>query len=475
MEADDQSIHIILMGHPEDIYAAVDIQNPGIQNVRNQNGLIVVPRIANQNLNPNGNGNVVAARAEDNAIRNNGDLEEIEEVNASCILMANLQQASTSSTHTNKAPIYNSYGLAKGLRHNLFSVRQFCDSDLEVALRRNTCFVKNLEVVDLLKGNLTTNLYIINLHEIASASPICIMARDTSIELWLWHQRLSYLNFDTINDLAKNDLVTSLPKFKYHKEHLCPSCEKRKSKKASYPPKPVLNSKKRIHLLHMNLCGPMRVKSINDNSSIPINNIDELEKQQSEDPFNIYRLLRKQPGGKEIPVVVNAKVMNNSQDIYKEASCDNVDPNIVKNGGSILGVMEDMIRVGKVMGYSMDGWVKDLEQIIRTQGVGDVSRKRLLWDYVSTLIDRWNGEVVVFGDFNEVRNIDERRRSCFNPTSARVFDQFISASGLVDVKMKGYKFTWSHPSGFKMSKLDRFLVSEGPSDELDGAPTLPDG
>ncbi|GKE15976.1 retrovirus-related pol polyprotein from transposon TNT 1-94, partial [Tanacetum coccineum] len=96
---------------------------------------------------------------------------------------------------------------------------------LEVAFRRNTCFVRNLEGVDLLKGNRTTNLYTINLHEMASASPICLMARATSTKSWLWHQRLSHLNFDTINDLAKNDLVTGLPKFKYHKEHLCPSCE----------------------------------------------------------------------------------------------------------------------------------------------------------------------------------------------------------------------------------------------------------
>ncbi|GJT03992.1 retrovirus-related pol polyprotein from transposon TNT 1-94 [Tanacetum coccineum] len=80
---------------------------------------------------------------------------------------------------------------------------------------------------------------------------------------WLWHQRLSYLNFDTINDLAKNDLVTGLPKFKYHKEHLCPSCEQGKSKRASHPPKPVQNSKQRLHLLHMDLCGPMRIASIN--------------------------------------------------------------------------------------------------------------------------------------------------------------------------------------------------------------------
>ncbi|GJX10375.1 putative ribonuclease H-like domain-containing protein [Tanacetum coccineum] len=151
----------------------------------------------------------------------------------------------------------------EGLGHNLFSVGQFCDSDLEVAFRRNSCFVRNLDGVDLLQGNRSTNLYTINLHEMASASPICLMARATSTKSWLWHQRLSHLNFDTINDLAKNDLVTGLPKFKYHKDHLCPSCEQGKSKRASHPPKPVPNSKQRLHLLHMDLCGPMRIASIN--------------------------------------------------------------------------------------------------------------------------------------------------------------------------------------------------------------------
>ncbi|GKA69077.1 retrovirus-related pol polyprotein from transposon TNT 1-94 [Tanacetum coccineum] len=151
----------------------------------------------------------------------------------------------------------------EGLGHNLFLVRQFCDSDLEVAFRRNTCFIRNLEGGYLLKGNRTTNLYTINLHEIAYASLIFLMDRATSTKSWLWHQRLSHLNFDTINDLAKNDIVTGLPKFKYHKEHLCPSCEQGKSKKASHPPKPVPNSKQRLHLLHMDLCGLIRVEIIN--------------------------------------------------------------------------------------------------------------------------------------------------------------------------------------------------------------------
>nr|GEV18335.1 hypothetical protein [Tanacetum cinerariifolium] len=152
----------------------------------------------------------------------------------------------------------------EGLGYNLFSVGQFCYSNLEAAFRRNTCFVRNLKGVNLLKRNRTTNLYTINLHDMASASPICPMARATSTKSWLWLQHLPHLNFDTINDLAKNDLVTGLLKFKYHKEHLYPSCEQGKSKRSSHLPKLVLNSKKRLHLLHMDLCDPMRIASINE-------------------------------------------------------------------------------------------------------------------------------------------------------------------------------------------------------------------
>nr|GEZ96447.1 integrase, catalytic region, zinc finger, CCHC-type, peptidase aspartic, catalytic [Tanacetum cinerariifolium] len=92
---------------------------------------------------------------------------------------------------------------------------QFCDSDLEVAFRRNACFVRNLEGVDLLKGDRSTNLYTINLHDMASTSPICLMARASSTKSWLWHQRLSHLNFDTINDLARNDLVSVITSSSY--------------------------------------------------------------------------------------------------------------------------------------------------------------------------------------------------------------------------------------------------------------------
>nr|GEX27414.1 RNA-directed DNA polymerase, eukaryota [Tanacetum cinerariifolium] len=87
--------------------------------------------------------------------------------------------------------------------------------------------------------------------------------------------------------------------------------------------------------------------------------------------------------------------------------------------------------------------------------------KRILWDYISGLISRWNGEVIVMGDFNAARSGDERFGSLFNLSCARDFNQFISSSGLMEIKTEGYSFTWSHPSATKMSKLDRFLVSKG--------------
>ncbi|GJZ87076.1 retrovirus-related pol polyprotein from transposon TNT 1-94, partial [Tanacetum coccineum] len=77
------------------------------------------------------------------------------------------------------------------------------------------------------------------------------------------HRILSHLNFGTINDLTRLDLVDGLPKFKYGKDHLCSACERGKSKKASHPLKLVPSDHSKLELLHMDLCGPMRVASIN--------------------------------------------------------------------------------------------------------------------------------------------------------------------------------------------------------------------
>ncbi|GJY58357.1 retrovirus-related pol polyprotein from transposon TNT 1-94 [Tanacetum coccineum] len=109
----------------------------------------------------------------------------------------------------------------EGLGHNLFSVEQFCDGDLEVAFHSKTCYVRNLKGDDLLIGDRETNLYTISISDMAASSPVCLMSKATLTKSWLWHHRLSHLNFGTINDLTKHDLVDCLPKFKYGKDHLC--------------------------------------------------------------------------------------------------------------------------------------------------------------------------------------------------------------------------------------------------------------
>ncbi|GKG30476.1 hypothetical protein Tco_0422964, partial [Tanacetum coccineum] len=62
-----------------------------------------------------------------------------------------------------------------GLGHNLFSVSQFCDSDLEVVFRKHTCFVRDLDGVDLIKGSRGMNLYTISIDDMMRSSPICLL------------------------------------------------------------------------------------------------------------------------------------------------------------------------------------------------------------------------------------------------------------------------------------------------------------
>ncbi|GJU99462.1 retrovirus-related pol polyprotein from transposon TNT 1-94 [Tanacetum coccineum] len=110
----------------------------------------------------------------------------------------------------------------EGLGHNLFSVRQFCDSDLEVAFRKHSCY----------------------------------------------HRHLNHLNFGTINDLARKDLVRGLPRLKFEKDYLCSACQLEKSKKRTHTPK-TKNTNLEVHnTLHMDLCGPMRVQTINGKKCI---------------------------------------------------------------------------------------------------------------------------------------------------------------------------------------------------------------
>ncbi|GKB13633.1 integrase, catalytic region, zinc finger, CCHC-type containing protein, partial [Tanacetum coccineum] len=156
----------------------------------------------------------------------------------------------------------------EGLGHNLFSVGQFCDSDLEVAFRKHTCFVRDLDGVDLIKGSHGTNLYTISVEDMMRSSPIRLLSKASKNKSWLWHRRLNHLNFGTLNDLARKDLVRGLPRLKFEKDHLCYACQLGKSRKATHKTKMVNTIMEVLHTLHMVLCGPMRVQSINGKKSI---------------------------------------------------------------------------------------------------------------------------------------------------------------------------------------------------------------
>nr|GEV72829.1 retrovirus-related Pol polyprotein from transposon TNT 1-94 [Tanacetum cinerariifolium] len=151
----------------------------------------------------------------------------------------------------------------EGLGHNLFSIGQFCDSDLKVTFRQHTSFICNLEGIDLLNGSQGNNLYTLSLGDMMASSPICLLSKASKTKSSLWHRRLSHLNFGAINHLARKRLVRGLPKLKFKKDHLCSACAMGKSKKKSHKPKSKDTNQEKLYLLHMDLCGPMRVESVN--------------------------------------------------------------------------------------------------------------------------------------------------------------------------------------------------------------------
>ncbi|GKB26845.1 retrovirus-related pol polyprotein from transposon TNT 1-94 [Tanacetum coccineum] len=138
------------------------------------------------------------------------------------------------------------------------------------AFRKHTCYVRNLDGADLISGSRDTNLYTISLDDMLKSSLIYLLSKASKTKSWLWHRRLSHINFGTLNQLAKQCLVRGLPKLKFEKDHLCSACSLGKSKKYSHKPKVDDTNQEKLDLLHIDLCGPMRVESINGKKYILI-------------------------------------------------------------------------------------------------------------------------------------------------------------------------------------------------------------
>ncbi|GJV85651.1 retrovirus-related pol polyprotein from transposon TNT 1-94 [Tanacetum coccineum] len=162
-------------------------------------------------------------------------------------------------------------GCTKNMTGNLKLLCNFVEKYLGTVRFGNDQFAPILRYGDLVQGNITIKrvYYIEGLNhnlfsiEKASSTLICFMAKASPTQAWLWHRRLSHLNFDYINLLTKKDIVIGLPKLKYVKDQLCSSCELSKAKRSLFKTKVVPSLKGRLNLLHMDLCSPMRVESIN--------------------------------------------------------------------------------------------------------------------------------------------------------------------------------------------------------------------
>ncbi|GJT75849.1 retrovirus-related pol polyprotein from transposon TNT 1-94 [Tanacetum coccineum] len=169
------------------------------------------------------------------------DEPEDQELEAHYMYMEKIQEV-TLDAATNSRPIFDVEplqklveiilfivysGCSKDMTGNLKLLRNFVEKflDLEVAFRKSTCYVRDLKGNDVIIGSRGTNIYSITLQDTTSPNPICLMAKASSSQAWLWHHRLSHPNFDTINLLSKNDSVIGLPKLKLVKDNLCSSCE----------------------------------------------------------------------------------------------------------------------------------------------------------------------------------------------------------------------------------------------------------
>ncbi|GJV51120.1 retrovirus-related pol polyprotein from transposon TNT 1-94 [Tanacetum coccineum] len=125
--------------------------------------------------------------------------------------------------------------------------------------KRGTIFNSNKEVVIIAPR--VRDVYVLDMT--SSAQESCFFAKASENLNWIWHKRLAHLNFKTINKLAKQNLVIGLPSLVYSKDKPCSSSEKGQHHRASFKTKQTSSIKKCLHLLHMDLFGPVTPRSIN--------------------------------------------------------------------------------------------------------------------------------------------------------------------------------------------------------------------
>ncbi|KAJ9555966.1 hypothetical protein OSB04_010580 [Centaurea solstitialis] len=151
--------------------------------------------------------------------------------------------------------------LVEGLGHNLFSIGQFCDKDLEVGFKKRRCVVKTESGKELLVGTRRRNLNKIDLRDVKAKNTLCLLSKASNQQSILWHRRLSHLNFKGLNKLVIGNLAIGIPDLRFQQDHLCSACQLGKMKRVSHKSKLEHGTEKPLQLIHMDLCGPMRVQN----------------------------------------------------------------------------------------------------------------------------------------------------------------------------------------------------------------------
>ena len=129
--------------------------------------------------------------------------------------------------------IIETVALVEGLKHNLLSISQLCDKGNEVWFTKEACVVSDKTTGNiLLTGNRKGNVYVADFNSTSSEEMTCLFSKSCAEESWLWHKKLSHLNFKAMNLLVKKNLVRGLPKAEFTKDGLCDACQKGKAKKS---------------------------------------------------------------------------------------------------------------------------------------------------------------------------------------------------------------------------------------------------
>ena len=159
--------------------------------------------------------------------------------------------------------IIEKVALVSGLKHNLLSISQITDRGYHVNFMKDHCEIINKKTQEIILTDYRHgNIYEANLSSTNDEKIICLLSKASSSESWICHKKLSHLNYSNLNELVRKDLVRGLSKVMFNADGLCDACQKAKQRRTSFKNKTESSIDEPLHLLHLDLFGPVNVPSI---------------------------------------------------------------------------------------------------------------------------------------------------------------------------------------------------------------------